>query len=88
MFTVYVIRSKSTGRLYKGQAENVQQRLWQHETGMARYTRGRGPWELVLREDYQTRAEAMSREKWLKIGKGREWLKAALSGRAGPPEAD
>jgi predicted GIY-YIG superfamily endonuclease len=42
---------------------------------------------LVYIEEYLTRAEAMAREKWLKSGVGREWLKVKL-GRASPPSAD
>ena len=88
MFTVYVLHSKSTGRLYIGQTGNLERRLLEHQQGTARYTRGRGPWELVLTEQYTERGAAMSRERFLKSGKGREWLKVTLTHRAGPPEAD
>jgi hypothetical protein len=56
--------------------------------GFARYTHGRGPWELVHSAEFQTRALAMTREKFLKSGQGRLWLKEKLDGRARPPEAD
>ena len=75
MYTVYVLRSKSTGKHYTGQTENFQIRFNAHATGLARYTHGRGPWELVYSEEFQTRALAMAREKFLKSGQGREWLK-------------
>jgi len=35
-------------------------------------------WLLVYSEIYATRAEAMQRERWLKSGVGRQWLKAHL----------
>ena len=88
MFTVYVLRSKTTHKFYIGQTEGLQRRLLEHNIGIARYTRGRGPWRLILREEYATRADAMKREKFLKSGQGRVWLKAILNGRAGPPKAD
>ena len=88
MYTVYVLRSESSGKLYIGQTGNFPKRLSEHHAGTARYTRGRGPWQLVHTEEFSTRALAMRREKFLKSGKGREELKGLLAGRAGPPEAD
>ena len=88
MYIVYVLRSTSTGKQYTGQTENLQRRLLEHESGLARYSRGRGPWEIVLTEKYATRAEAMRRETFLKSGQGRSFLKSILTGRAGPPQAD
>jgi len=88
MFTVYVLVSQSCGKLYIGQTEDLSRRLTEHQTDMARYTRGRGPWELVLTEHYPSRAQAMHREKSLKSGQGRQFIKGSLASRAGPPEAD
>ena len=88
MFTVYVLRSIPTGKFYTGQTEDLAQRLAEHRSGDARYTRNRGPWELMHTEEFPTRAEAMRREKFLKSGQGRSLLKQLLSGGAGPPEAD
>ena len=88
MYIVYVLCSQSTGKHYTGQTEDIDLRLLKHANGFSRYTRGRGPWNLVHSEEYPTRASAMQREKFLKSGKGRQWLKEKLSGRACPPEAD
>ena len=74
MYTVYVLKSLATGQFYTGQTENLSRRLKEHNEGLSEYTKGRGPWELVYYEEYETRSEAMSREKFLKSGKGREWL--------------
>jgi putative endonuclease len=88
MFFVYVLGSKSTGKHYIGQTDNIERRFSEHEQGLAGYTRGRGPWELLIVEEYSTRSEAMVRERFLKSGQGREWLKEKLNGSASPPEAD
>ncbi len=80
-YTVYVMRSLSTGKLYTGQTENIERRLKEHQTqsGPVCYTKGRGPWEMVYSEEYPERAQAMAREKYLKIGAGRDFLKRQLS---------
>ena len=88
MFTVYVLRSASTGKLYIGQTGDLHRRLEEHRQGVARYTRGRGPWHLVYSQGLETRSAAVSRERFLKSGQGREWLHAELIGRAVPPQAD
>ena len=77
MYTVYVIKSQS-GLLYIGHTDNLARRLNQHQKGQARYTKRDSGWTLVYAEEFETRAEAMRREKWLKSGTGRKWLKNAL----------
>jgi predicted GIY-YIG superfamily endonuclease len=77
MFTVYVLRC-SDGSLYVGQTDNLQDRLLRHERGNVRWTKGRLPVELVHREEFSTRTEALRREKALKTGYGRKWLKRKL----------
>lgn len=44
-----------------------------------RFTSGKGPWEIVYQEHFETRAQAMKREKLLKSGKGREFLANILA---------
>ncbi|MBL7209887.1 MAG: GIY-YIG nuclease family protein [Dehalococcoidia bacterium] len=88
MFTVYVLQSDSTGKFYVGQTRNLERRFFEHRQGLARYTRGRGPWHLSYKEEHHTRAAVMQRERFLKSGQGREWLRSHLGGRAGPPQAD
>ena len=78
MITVYVIRSITSGKLYTGQTANIERRFEQHQSGASRYTRGKGPWEIVLTENHATLREAMQRERFLKSGQGREWLKKKL----------
>ena len=79
MFAVYVLRSQSTGQYYTGFTSNLTQRLGQHNQGITKSTKNRGPWEVVYKESYSSRAEATRREKYLKSGKGREELKGLVS---------
>ncbi len=74
MFHVYVLRSKSTGRFYTGSTSDLGRRLDEHNAEVSVSTKHRGPWELIYREDYATRPEAVRRERELKSGKGREEL--------------
>ena len=55
------------GSLYTGWTNDSAARLEQHRSGKgAKYTRGRGPLQLVYLEVHDTRSEAMSREARIK----------------------
>lgn len=63
---LYLLRC-GDGTLYCGIALDVQARLVQHRAGKgAKYTRGRGPLELVYSEPCGTRAQALKRERHVK----------------------
>jgi len=78
MFFVYVLRSVSSQRFYTGQTDRPAERLQEHQEGLSPSTKDRGPWVLVHQEVFETRAEAMRREKELITGKGRDELKRIL----------
>ena len=65
--------------LYKGSTENIEQRLQSHNSGLVNFTSKHVPWEMVLFEEFETRSEAMKREKWYKSGVGRDWIKEQLA---------
>jgi len=59
---VYVLRC-GDGTLYTGYTTDVERRVREHERGDgAKYTRGRGPFDLVHVESFESRSAAMSRE--------------------------
>ena len=62
MWYLYMLRC-GDGTLYTGITTDVEKRLEAHRTGKgAKYTRGRGPLELVYREDCGTHSDALKRE--------------------------
>ena len=79
MYFVYVLQSQSSGRHYIGHTSDVTQRVGQHNRGITKSTKNRGPWSLLREERYATKAEAVRRERYLKSGQGREELKRLLS---------
>ena len=74
MFYVYVLKSSTHHSRYIGSTQDIKKRLLEHNNGKCRYTKGRSPWKLVYKEELETRGDAMKREKFLKSGKGREFL--------------
>jgi putative endonuclease len=86
-YIVYVLISESTGRRYVGQTDDLDRRICEHNSKIhnpRKFTsRNSGPWRLLHKEEFATRAAAMAREKWLKSGAGRAWLD--ILDRASPP---
>ena len=66
MFFVYIIRSLNSGILYKGYSTQPEKRLEEHNSGRSRYTSDKGPWELVYLERFETKRDALIREKQIK----------------------
>ena len=62
MWYLYILRC-GDGTLYTGITTDVEKRLEAHRAGKgAKYTRGRGPLELVYREECATHSDALRRE--------------------------
>lgn len=80
MYCVYVLKSLKDGIRYVGQTSKpADVRTLEHNRDKSRFTRGHQPWQLVYSEQYSTRAEAATREKFLKSGQGRKWLNENLN---------
>jgi putative endonuclease len=80
MFTVYILYSESYDKIYIGYTGNLEERLKSHnELGKKGWTRLYRPWKLIHFEDFETKQEALCREKALKSGKGREWIRNTFS---------
>jgi predicted GIY-YIG superfamily endonuclease len=59
---LYILRC-GDGTLYTGITTDVEARLEMHRSGKgAKYTRGRGPLELVYREECENHSQALKRE--------------------------
>ena len=59
---VYILRC-GDGTLYTGMTDDVEKRLAAHRAGKgAKYTRGRGPLELVYTEEQPDKSAALRRE--------------------------
>ena len=65
-FFVYILQSMKDFSFYIGQTNDLDFRVCKHNEGMSRYTSSKRPWRLVYFEMYNSRSEAIFREKQLK----------------------
>ena len=75
MYFVYVLKSDNNWRFYVGMTEDVERRVKEHNSGKTKSTKGYKPWIFFFKEEYKTRLEARNREKYLKSGIGKEFIK-------------
>ncbi|HEY3932502.1 MAG TPA: GIY-YIG nuclease family protein [Verrucomicrobiae bacterium] len=78
MFYVYILQSESDDGLYIGFSTDLRRRLKEHQAGKSFATSYRLPWRLIYYEAYLEEADALGREKYLKSGGGRKFLKNQL----------
>lgn len=78
MYYTYVLQSKKDGKWYTGAMDNLRKRLIEHNTNLVRSTKGRGPFEIIYYEACLNQHDAFVREKYLKTGIGKRYLKNRL----------
>ena len=66
-YFVYMLKSKSNKPVtYVGYTNNIKKRIKLHNSGKgAKFTKGR-KWELIYKEKYKSKKEAISREYYIK----------------------
>ncbi len=75
-FTVYVLFSFENNTLYTGFTSNIIKRYHDHNfNNTAGYTIKYRPWVVLYSEIYTVKKDALIREKYLKTGVGRDFIK-------------
>ena len=78
MFYVYVLRSKKDGKWYTGATNDLKKRLKEHNEGRVLATKDRRPLELIYYEACINQQDAFAREKYLKTGMGKRYIRNRL----------
>ena len=82
MYHMYIIESESTGKYYIGSTGDLDNRIHQHNhpENSKRKTTSKfsGPWNLVYSEKFETRSEAVIRERQIKSWKSRRSIEELI----------
>jgi putative endonuclease len=79
-FVVYILFSEDYGKTYVGFTSNLIERFKSHNyLSKKGYTIKFRPWQVIYVEFFTTKSEALKREKLLKTGKGRVFIKEMIS---------
>jgi putative endonuclease len=78
MFYVYVLKSLRDEKIYVGHCGNLKERFKEHNSGKVKSTKTRRPLKLLYYEACNFLEDAIKREKSLKTGFGRAFLKRRI----------
>jgi putative endonuclease len=78
-FFVYILQSMKDFSFYIGQTDDLDKRMSRHFDGMSKYTASKRPWRLVYFELYNSRSEAIMRERQLKSWKNAARYRALIA---------
>jgi len=68
---LYILFSETRDRFYIGSCANIESRLIRHNAGATPSTKTGRPWEVVYSEQFDSKAEALKRENYIKRMKSR-----------------
>ncbi|KKU10130.1 MAG: hypothetical protein UX15_C0020G0005 [Parcubacteria group bacterium GW2011_GWA1_45_7] len=79
MYWVYILESQSDKSWYIGYTSNLEKRIKEHKDGLGgKTTKEKGDWEIIYCEGYRDKQDAIGRERFLKSGSGRGFIKKQL----------
>jgi putative endonuclease len=79
MYFVYVLYSPSFKKPYTGFTSDLEARLESHNSlGIKGFTLKYRPWVLIYSEQYEFKNDAIKRERELKSGRGREFIRKII----------
>ena len=78
MYNVYAILSLERNYIYVGLTNNLSRRLTEHNNGYNKTTAPYRPFKLIYKEIFERRVDARTREKYLKSGIGKEYLRSLI----------
>ena len=81
MFHVYILQSEKNKKYYIGSTSNLENRIKRHFEGRSKYTRKYLPYKLIYTEVYETKREALSRERYLKNLKNHRYIEKIITGQ-------
>jgi len=80
MFWTYLLENQNDKSWYIGYTSDLEKRLKEHQGGFGSQTTSqkKGDWNLIYCEGYLNKKDAEGRERFLKSGSGRKYLKKQL----------
>jgi putative endonuclease len=75
-YYIYIIYNKVHDKYYIGQTHSLGKRIAEHNLCLSKYTsKYDGGWEVIYSEGFQSRGDAMKREKFLKKQKSKDFYR-------------
>ena len=86
MWCVYIIYSNKIGRYYDGYTDDLEWRMERHNSGWGKYTKRGVPWKLAYTESFNSKSEAIKREREIKRKKSSKYIEGLINQTGGRPD--
>jgi putative endonuclease len=77
-YYTYILQSEKDGKFYTGYTKDINNRVHEHFNGLVNSTKDRRPLKLIYWEVCLNQQDATRRERYLKSGNGKIYLKNRL----------
>ncbi len=74
-YYAYVLKSEKDGKYYYGSTKDLSKRVSEHNKGKVKSTKGRRPLVIHYFEEFESKTEAIKRERFFKSIDGYKFLK-------------
>lgn len=75
---VYILESIKDKGWYTGYTSDLKKRITEHQAGYTKTTKHRRPWKLIYYEASRSLEDTIAREKYLKSGMGKRYIRNRL----------
>jgi putative endonuclease len=79
--TLYILQSEKHQRYYVGSTDDLNRRLWEHNTGQSKYTKTGIPWKLVYFHHFDDSKSGLRAERKIKSLKSRRIIGELITGK-------
>ena len=85
MYYTYILYSPSIDKYYIGYTQNLELRLERHNSQWGKFSSRGIPWQLVYKEEFESKSDAIKRELEIKRKKSRRFIESLISHAGGRP---
>ena len=78
---VYILKSHIANKFYVGSSENPERRLQFHNTIEEGFTSRYRPWEIVFKQEFESKTEGQTAERKIKSWKSRKMIEKVIKGK-------
>lgn len=77
-YYIYILESERDHSYYVGYTQGLEKRVTDHNEGRGRYSSRKTPWKLVHSETYNSKREAIIRERQIKKWKSKKLIQQLI----------
>lgn len=77
VYVVYILKNPND-KYYIGYTGDINRRLEKHNLGHTKSTKNKGVWKIAYKEQFETRGQAIKREKYIKKQKSKKFIEELI----------